>query len=161
TDVSPTPAAPPADQPPAAATPAGATPNPVPGTTVNLRLLGADDGGASNLIYTWALEGTPPAAVTFSANGTNAAKNTTATFAAAGAYTFAVTIRDTAAQTAQSTVAVVVNQTLTAVSVLPANATVGAGATRQFAATATDQFGAPLAAPPAFTWGIDAGGVGT
>ncbi len=54
-------------------------------------MLGADDGGEANLTYTWATTGTPPAAVTFSANGTNAAKNTTATFTKAGTYTFQVT----------------------------------------------------------------------
>ena len=42
----------------------------------DLSVLGADDGGEPNLTYTWATTGTPPAAVTFSANGTNASKNT-------------------------------------------------------------------------------------
>ena len=40
----------------------------------------ADDAGESGLIYTWATLGNPPAPVTFSANGTNASKNTTVTF---------------------------------------------------------------------------------
>src|SRR6185295_2614900 len=65
---------------PTVATPAAATPSPVPGTSTALSVLGADNAGEPALIYTWATTGTPPAAVTFSANGTNAAKNTTATF---------------------------------------------------------------------------------
>ena len=40
--------------------------------------LGAYAGGESNLTYTWATTGTPPTAVTISANGTNAAKNAAA-----------------------------------------------------------------------------------
>ncbi|MFN9034882.1 MAG: hypothetical protein ACK5YO_01200, partial [Planctomyces sp.] len=65
---------------PTVATPAAASQNPVTGTTVNLSVLGADDGGESLLKYTWSAVGAPPAPVTFSASGTNAAKNVTATF---------------------------------------------------------------------------------
>ena len=155
-----TPAAP-TGQPPTVATPASAQPNPVTGTTTNLSVLGDDDGGEANLTYTWTLAGTPPAAVTFSANGTNAAKNTTATFTRAGTYNFVVTIRDAAAQTVTSSVDVTVDQTLTSVAVSPASATVANGGTQQFTATARDQFANALAVQPAFTWSIDAGGVGT
>src|ERR1019366_6200631 len=70
--------------------------------------LGADEGGESNLTYTWAITGTPPAAVTFSSNGTNSAKNTTATFTKAGTYSFQVTVTDVSAQTAVGTVNVTV-----------------------------------------------------
>jgi len=73
-------------------TDASATPNPASGTTTNLSVLGADNGGEANLTYTWATLPTPPASVTFSANGTNAAKNTTATFSKAGSYDLAVTV---------------------------------------------------------------------
>ena len=55
-----------------------------------------DQAGEANLTYTWATIGAPPAPVTFSANGTNAAKNTTATFAKAGTYAFQVTISNAA-----------------------------------------------------------------
>ena len=68
------------NQPPTVATPAAATPNPVTGTSTALSVLGADDGGEANLTYTWIATGTPPAPVSFSVNGTNGAKNTTATF---------------------------------------------------------------------------------
>ena len=52
-------------------------------------------------------------------NGSNAAKNTTATFSKAGNYTFQVTITDPGGLTATSSVSVTVNQTLTSVAVKP------------------------------------------
>src|SRR5207253_1469431 len=82
------------NSPPTVATPAAASPNPVTGITTNLSVLGADDGGEANLTYTWATTGNPPAAVTFSANGTNAARNVVATLTKAGSYSFQVTIKD-------------------------------------------------------------------
>ena len=90
-------------------TAAAATPSPVTGTTTALSVLGADDGGESNLTYTWATTGTPPAAVNFSVNGTNGAKNSTATFSKAGSYTFQVTITDAGGSFTTSTVGVTVN----------------------------------------------------
>ena len=73
---------------------AKATPNPVVGNTTTLSVLGADDGGESALIYTWANVGTLQTAVSFSANGTNAAKNVSATFSQTGTYILQATIRD-------------------------------------------------------------------
>jgi hypothetical protein len=144
-------------QPPTVAAAASASPNPVPGTTCNLSVLGADVAGESNLIYGWTLTGTPPAAVTFSANGSNAAKNTTATFSKAGVYTFQVTITDPGGLTATSSVNVTVNQTLTSITVAPASINLNDGAQQQFTATAKDQFGATLASQPSFTWTSTAG----
>ena len=97
---------PPANQAPTVATSASANPSTVNGTTTSLSVLGADDGGEANLTYTWASAGSPPAAVGFSANASNAAKSTTATFSASGSYTFNVTITDAKGLTAQSTVTV-------------------------------------------------------
>ena len=88
----------------------------------------------SNLTYTWATTGTPPAAVSFSANGSNAAKNTTATFSKAGSYTFQVTITDAGGLTATSSVTVTVNQTLTSIAVTPATPALASHATQQFTA---------------------------
>ncbi|MBN2575862.1 MAG: hypothetical protein JXP73_14945, partial [Deltaproteobacteria bacterium] len=143
---------------PTIVSPAAASPNPVGGATTTLSVLADDDGGEPNLTYTWTTTGTPPAAVTFSPNGSNAAKNTTATFTEAGSYGFLVTVRDQAGLTATSSVAVTVGQTLTSVVVSPASATVDTGATQQFAATARDQFGDNLVTQPTFTWTVDAGG---
>lgn len=140
------------NNPPTIATAVAANPNPVTGTTAALSVLGADDGGETSLIYTWATTGTPPAAVTFSANGTNTAKVTTATFTKAGSYTFQATVKDAGNQVAVSSVTVVVNQTLTSVVVTPSSALVAASATQQFTATARDQFATNLATQPTFTW---------
>src|SRR5207244_243639 len=79
---------------PTIAVAAAASPSPVTaGTTTDLSVLGADDGGEANLTYTWAVTA-GPSGTTFSANGTNAAKNSTATFLLAGPYTFQVTVAD-------------------------------------------------------------------
>ncbi|MCA9235832.1 MAG: hypothetical protein KDA44_10195 [Planctomycetales bacterium] len=75
-------------------TPAGASSTITSDASVDLSVLGNDDGGESSLTYTWSVLGAPPASVNFSANGTNAAKNTTATLGALGDYDFQVTIAD-------------------------------------------------------------------
>jgi polygalacturonase len=66
---------------PTVATAAAASPSTVTASTANLSVLGADDNGESNLIYTWAATTVPSGAPTptYSVNGTNAAKNTTVT----------------------------------------------------------------------------------
>jgi len=135
---------------PTVATAATASSNPVTGKTTNLSVLGADDGGESSLSYTWTSTG--PAAVSFSVNGSNAAKNTTATFSMAGNYTFQVTITDAAGLSVTSSVNVTVSQTLTSIVVSPGTATVGVRKQLQFSATARDQFAAALNTQPVFTW---------
>ncbi|HQY87511.1 MAG TPA: PA14 domain-containing protein, partial [Tepidisphaeraceae bacterium] len=98
---------------PTVANAAAASPNPVVvGSTTSLSVLGADDGGESNLTYTWQVLGDPPAPVAFSNNGTNAARNSTATFYANGTYNLIVAIRDAGGQTALSSIAVTVNSFL-------------------------------------------------
>ncbi|MCY3022432.1 MAG: HYR domain-containing protein, partial [Planctomycetota bacterium] len=144
---------------PTVAVPAQATPNPTPGATTILSVRGADYYGEPSLIYTWAVVGTPPAAVTFSVNGTNAAKYTTATFAKAGTYNLQVTIVDPQYRTTASSVQVVVAQTVASIAVLPADIVMENGSARQFAATATDQFGNAFTAPPAFVWAVSGGGI--
>ena len=143
------------NSPPTVATPAAATPSTVTGTTTALSVLGADvDTGESNLTYTWTTTSIPTGATapTYIANGTNAAKNTTATFSQAGSYTFQVTITDPGGLTCTSSVTVTVSQTLTAISVSPTSASVNISGTQQFTATAKDQFGTALTAQPTFTW---------
>jgi hypothetical protein len=107
---------------PMVVTAAAATPNPVTGTTAALSVLGSDDVGEAGLTYTWATTGTPPAPVTFSINGNNAAKNATATFAQAGSYTLQVTIRDAGNLAVISSVNVTVNGVPLAPSRTDANA---------------------------------------
>ena len=123
-------------------------------------MLGADSdgGGEANLIYTWALTRGDPATVSYSANGTNAAKNTTVTFTKAGVYTFNVNIKDTGGLSVNSTVTVNVNQTLTSIVVSPANPSISPLGEQLFTATALDQFGLPMATQPSFIWSIVSGG---
>jgi autotransporter-associated beta strand protein len=118
-----------------------------------LSVVGADaTGGEFNLAYTWSVIGTPPAPVTFSSNGSNSAKTTTATFTIAGTYNFQATMTNAAGFSNTSTVIVTVNQIYSGLSIAPASANLTGGATQQFTATALDQFGQPLSTQPAMTW---------
>ncbi len=142
---------------PTVATPAGASPTTVAGTTSDLSVLGADDGGESSLTYTWAATTKPSGAnPIFSANGNNAAKASTVTFNAAGGYTFTVTISD-GNTSVTSSVNVTVDQTLTSITVSPSNSGLNENATQQFSATGFDQFGTSMITPPTFTWSKTAG----
>ena len=136
---------------------AGVSANPVSGTTADLSVAGADDGDALQLIYIWNTAGTPPAPVEFSDNGTNAAQDTTATFAGAGQYTFQVTIIDVGGLTATSSVNVDVDQVFTSVIVTPAVLTLNLNQSQQFTATANDQFGDALNDQPQFIWKMTGG----
>lgn len=137
---------------------ASAVPAPVVAKTTTLSVLGADDGGEPNLIYTWA--GSGPGSISYSVNGTNAAKNTLVTFGKAGTYTFTVTALDAGGLTAKSSVSVTVNQTLTSITVSPPSGSIYNNNSQQFAATGFDQFGLSMSPQPVFTWTTDAGSVG-
>src|SRR5262249_24405902 len=131
--------------------------NPVTGTSVGLGVLGQEDGSDSGLTYTWTSSG--PAGVTFSANGTHGARDTTATFVQAGSYLFTAIISD-GRRSGSTSRTRTVDQPLTRVQVSPVTPTVLDGAPQPFSARPLDQFGAPLAMQPAFIWSIDAGGLG-
>lgn len=148
------------DATPTTATAASASPSPATGTTTALSVLGADDGGEASLTYTWAVTASNQVPVTFSQNGTNAAKNTTVTFAAPGSYTFTVTVSDAYGLTTTSNVTVTVAQTLTSIAVQPATLELGVGGSYTFSATALDQFSDVMALQPVFTWSLDTGSVG-
>ena len=100
---------------PSVATAAAASSSPVTTATTTLSVLGADSGGQSTLTYTWAATTLPSgaSAPTFSANGTNAAQNTTVTFSKAGSYVFTVTILDAVGLSVTSQVNVTVTPLLT------------------------------------------------
>ena len=120
-----------------------------------LSVLGADIAtGESGLKYTWAATTLPSGATapTFSANGTNAAKNTTATLSKAGIYGFTATITDSGSLSVTSSVSVPVAQALTTIVVSPVTVTVNPGATQQFTAESCDQFGSALATQPTLAW---------
>jgi hypothetical protein len=150
--------------PPTVATAASATPHPVMGMTVNLSVLGADvDTGPGSLTYQWQATTVPNGAgtPTFSANDSNAARNSTATFTSAGAYVFSVTITDPEGLTATSSVNVTVNQTLTTIIVSPSTVNIQLQTTQQFSATGYDQFGGQLLTQPKWTWTTTTGTITT
>lgn len=144
---------------PTVARPAQSSASPVTGIQTNLSVLGADPNGEANLTYTWATTGTPPDAVTFWANGTNAAKNTVASFSAAGTYSFVVTITNTAGYFATSSVSVPVDATLTNIIVTPFDPTAPVNGQQQFTASSTDQFGNALSTTSNYTWSASAGAI--
>ncbi len=145
---------------PTVATAAAVNASPVTGTNANLSVLGADDNGEANLTYSWNVVAKPAGASdpTFSANNSNAAKNTTATFSQAGTYQFVVTITDAGNLNTSSSVNVTVNQTLSNVNVLPVTSTIGVTSTLQLSATSTDQFNNPVTS--GFNWTILEGVLG-
>jgi hypothetical protein len=145
------------NQPPAISTNAAAIPSPVTGTSTALSVTATDDAPESGLTYTWSYTGGFPG-VSYDQNGNNAAKATTATFAAAGDYHFTVTVQDAEGLSVTSSVDVTVQQTPTSLTVAPANATVGKGDAQIFVATVRDQFNAALGSQPAVTWGVSGGG---
>jgi regulation of enolase protein 1 (concanavalin A-like superfamily) len=95
--------------PPTVTTPAAANPGTVTGATSTLTVLGTSNLGENNLKYTWSTVGTAPAPVTFSVNGTNAAKATVATFSKAGRYKLRATMVDNYGYFVTSDVTVTVN----------------------------------------------------
>ncbi|MDX2011527.1 MAG: Ig-like domain-containing protein [Myxococcaceae bacterium] len=137
---------------------ARATPSPVTGTTTVLSVRATDDAGEPSLQYTWAAT-QMPGMVTFSANASNAAKDTTVTFTQAGDYEFVVTVLDTAGNMVTSLVRVTVQATPTTLELQPRVATVLVGGTQQFTAVLQDQFGDALGTQPTITWAIASGGM--
>ena len=144
---------------PTVATVAAANPTALTGRTTALSVLGADDHGESTLRYTWSVDQGPAgvAAPAFGDNGTNAAKNSTATFAGAGAYVLRATITDAAGVTVSSTVNVVVTAVATGLAITPAAPTLWTGETVQFAARVVDQFGNVLDGNPDVDWFVSDG----
>ena len=137
--------------------PASVNPNGVTASSANLSILGVGEFGESGLTYTWAATAQPSAGnPQFSINGTNAAKNTTVTFNQAGDYTFTCTISDGLGAAVNSSVNVTVAQTLTTLALSPSSTTVFDESTRQFSATALDQFNNAMPAP-ALVWSVSAG----
>ena len=146
-----------ADMPPTVATVSKANPANVTSKSTALSVLGADDGGEANLIYTWSVTGPAPLP-TFSANGTHAAKSTRATFATSGNYIFTATMIDLSGQSASSSVPVAVTPTLTSVLLTPASVSVNINASAQFTAVTRDQFAANIASPSPIVFSVTGGG---
>lgn len=119
----------------------------VRGTSTELSALGADDGGEANLTYTWEMLSGPSGAapVRFSANGTNAAKITTATVDQSGTYSYQLVVTDALGNATRSAVQQLeVLQVPGALVLTPAAPTVINGAAVALDFGPLDQFGDPL-----------------
>lgn len=128
----------------------------VRGTSVGLSVAATDDDGEPALKYTWSKTAGAASPVTFSPNGTNAAKNCTVTFQATGNYTLTATVQDAPGLTTTSSVKVRVVQTATGLALSPPSTTLTVHATQSFTAAVSDQFNQPMAS--AIAWSVDGGG---
>lgn len=109
-----------------------------------LTALGADNfQGEASLIYTWSVDSPAGASVSISPNGTNAAKNATVTFTAAGTYVMRCTISNTMSNSAL-TPARNVLQVLSGIVVSPNNITINVRSNQVFTASGRDQFTNPM-----------------
>ncbi|MDR3639098.1 MAG: S8 family serine peptidase [Isosphaeraceae bacterium] len=140
-----------------------ASPSTVTGTTTVLSAQAAGLGSGASYTYQWQTTSEPAGAAspTFSANGSAAAATTTATFFDAGQYTFTVTVSGGTGGSATATVSTTVVQTLSSISVVPGSASLVAGSTTNFTASAADQFNNALGTQPAFTWSVTGSAGGT
>ena len=130
------------------------------GKTATLSVLGSDDQGELNLIYTWKITSTPAGgSAIFNVNSNNAAKNDTITFTGAGDYGISVTIVDKGGLSVTSSLKVTVTQTLTSILVSPGTTSIQAGAAQQFNAQGLDQFQRVMATQPTFTWSANGGAI--
>jgi hypothetical protein len=144
--------------PPTVAIAARALPEPVNGTTAALSVLGADNGGESNLRYTWSSAATNERLVTFSENGTNAAKNTTASVRGTGTFTLFVDITDANGATVRDRVTFDVVQSPASLLLAPLDRTIRPGEHLQFLMNILDQFGYTMRDFPPSTWSVSGGG---
>ena len=136
---------------------ADVSPSVVTGTTAAVSVLGGPDGPESDLTYTWSVAGAAPGPVTVSPNGNNTAKNATATFGQAGAYSLQVVVSNALGQST-SQVPVTVKQTLRTIVVSPTSVNVATNASQAFNARDRDQFGNVMAPQLVHTWSASGGG---
>ena len=131
-----------------------ASPNPVTGTKTTLSVVATDPSGGI-LSYTWSVLSQPAGTTAPTFNASHASL-TTATFHAAGTYTFQVVVTSSlTGESTTATVSVTVVQTLTRVAVSPASFSVKHGTSLPLAAYAYDQFGNQIFA--SFTWSMVSG----
>ena len=124
-----------------------------------LSVAATDDAGESALTYTWSVSDGPGAPVTFSSNGTNASKNTTANFETTGDYRISVSVRDAQGLTVSSPIHLRVLQTVSGLEVTPSSMSLAVGTTQIFNATLLDQFNIAMASQPtSFSWSASGGG---
>ncbi|MEI6493929.1 MAG: hypothetical protein WCO94_15375, partial [Verrucomicrobiota bacterium] len=129
----------------------------VTGNSVELQALASDPSGEDKLTYTWFLEGHPAQPVSFSQNGDNTAKHSSARFAAAGDYVIAVTARAPDGRKAYGSVKVGVLQTPKSLRIRPENPVLESGVRQTFFATVEDQFKRPLQRAMPLSWSLPQG----
>lgn len=131
----------------------------IAGRETMLSALASDDGGEAALTYTWSATSSVATPATFSANGTNAAKATTASFEAIGDYLVSVRISDADGLSATSAVHLRVVPVADALLISPPVASVTVGGHVAFSASLLDQFGQAMSAQPgSFGWIASGGG---
>jgi hypothetical protein len=128
----------------------------VTGTATSLQVAASDPDG-STPSYLWSGALTNTAGVSFSNLHSS---QTSVTFTQAGTYTLIVTVADAlnSALTVTSSVTVTVVQTVTNISLTPANVALLGGQTQQFTVVAMDQFGQPITSAISGAWQLS--GVG-
>ncbi len=131
-----------------------ASPSVVPGPAATTTL-SVTASGAGALTYSWdALSAAGP--VSYSANDSDGAASTTASFLAPGGYTFRARVTDSNGLPTTATVNVSVSAGPNSLAVSPYQVQVGGGQTVSFQAEAWDQFGNRVTVSP--VWSVSGGG---
>ena len=136
-----------------------ASPTSVTGTSTILSVVASASPLNNPLRYHWSVTGGSYYGVAFSANDSSAASTTTATFSAAGTYTFTVVATDKINQSVSGTVVVTVTQTATQLTLSPDYDSVVAHQLDYVRVTVADQFGASFYPLPTITWSTTGGQV--
>ena len=127
-------------------------------TSASLNVVATDNGGASHLVYHWAVTASPGGATTsFTANDSNAASSTVLMFSPTGSYTVRVTVtdKDGAGLASSNQVTITPGQTATSIdAITPGNTTIVVGFTKSFSTVLRDQFGAVMGG---VNWSASAG----
>jgi hypothetical protein len=147
---------------PTVAVVASASPDPTSTTSTDLSALASDPATDDTVDYTWSALTLPKGGKvpTFgNTNGTPSGNSLTATFSKAGTYVLRCTMTNAAGKSAVSDVLVVVQQTATAVRLMPHKKGVTLDHHQQYEGVLLDQFSHPLETQPAFTYSVT--GVGS
>jgi RHS repeat-associated protein len=134
-----------------------ANPNPTYTTSTNVSALGSVSTGESGLTYSWAADG--PAPIVFTPNGTNDAKNSTATVSKQGSYRVTATLTDARGFTTSRDTYFQVVQRVNRFVATPATLSLATGDTASINLDGRDQFGAPYWGGN-FSWSLVTGPTG-